>query len=38
MSWEWVVLILGIVGIIALLFGWVAWTNTKDTDRPQSYQ
>lgn len=29
MSWEWVALILGLVGIIAILFGYVAWTQMQ---------
>ena len=29
MSWEWVVLILGLVSIIAILFGYVAWTQMQ---------
>jgi len=29
MTWEWVTLILGIFGIVAILFGFVAWTTMK---------
>jgi len=29
MSWEWVVLILGVVSLVCLLFAWVSWTNVK---------
>ena len=29
MSWEWVVLILGLVTIIATLMGYIAWTQMK---------
>lgn len=29
MTWEWVALILGTFAIIAILFGWVAWTQMK---------
>lgn len=27
MTWEWVTLILGIIFLIVVLFGWVAWTQ-----------
>ena len=29
MSWEWVTLILGIVLLIVVLFGWITWTQTR---------
>ena len=29
MTWEWVTLILGIIFLIVVLFGWVAWVNTN---------
>lgn len=29
MTWEWVALILGLVMIVATLFGYIAWTNMQ---------
>lgn len=29
MTWQWVVLILGIIFLIVALFGWVAWTQMR---------
>lgn len=29
MTWEWVALILGVFVVIALLFGWIAWTQMR---------
>lgn len=31
MSWEWVVLILGIVLLVVLLFAFIAWTQMRTT-------
>lgn len=29
MTWQWVILILGMIALIVLLFGFVAWANMK---------
>ena len=29
MTWEWVVLILGVLALLVILFGFVAWTQMK---------